>query len=311
MDAIGDPVGVIKDLSSSLKSFLIHSGLELSGKTPFRAEGLKHLAQGIIGSPIGSLGKVTRGVGQVLGNVSHLEVDLGQESAPAHIGEGILQAGKVLTDSIHHGVVNVIMHPYKGIKEGSIVHTVRGTAQGLLGLLLSPAIGTFGAITKLTQSIDSTTHVFDRRLKGRMRPNRPLYHNPVVMSLDRTIIYKSFSFKIESIYIPLLDALPNYFACVTVQYGGKYFSTTILPCRSKLSWHSTDASFHFPAKPFGDTFRTKMLVVKLKVLETLDMHPGSGITIARKEFHPLDMSEHLEQLDEVFFESQNAHTLIN
>ncbi|CAM9458521.1 unnamed protein product, partial [Ectocarpus fasciculatus] len=174
MDAIGDPVGVIKGLSSSLKAFVVHSGLELSGQTPFRAEGLKHLAQGIIGSPFGSLSKVSRGVGQLLGNISHVDIDLGQESAPAHIGEGILQAGKVLTETIQHGVVNVVKHPYKGIQEGNVLHTVRGVALGVLGLVLSPAIGTFGAVTKITQSIDSTTHVFDKQLTGRMRPSRPL-----------------------------------------------------------------------------------------------------------------------------------------
>ena len=141
MDAIGDPVGVVKDLSSSLKLFLLQTGLELSGQSPFRAEGLKHLAQGIIGSPFGSLGKVTRGFGQFLSSVSNMEMELGQESAPAHIGEGVIQAGVVFGQSIHHGdstflcinpnfivyigVVNVIKNPYQGIQEGNALHAIQ------------------------------------------------------------------------------------------------------------------------------------------------------------------------------------------
>ena len=69
MDVIGDPVGMIKELGSSLKLFVTQTGLELSGQSPFRAEGVKHLVQGVIGSPFGGLAKVTRGVGSALAGI--------------------------------------------------------------------------------------------------------------------------------------------------------------------------------------------------------------------------------------------------
>lgn len=299
MDAIGDPVGVIKDLSTSLKSFVIHSGLELSGQTPFRAEGLKHLMQGIIGSPFGSLAKVSRGFGQFLGNLSNLDIDLGQESAPAHVGEGIFQAGKVFTESIHQGVVNVVKHPYKGIKEGNALHTVRGAAQGVLGLVLSPAIGVFGAVAKLTQSIDSTTHVFDKQLRGRMRPNRPLFHNPVVRTLRNTILYESFTFRITNIEIPLLQFFSGHFMCITVRYGNQYFATTAKSCASALTWAGTDAIFQFPAKPYGASFANKMLIFKFKLMEHETTPIGKALTIARGEIHPLDMGDYFTRHEQV------------
>jgi hypothetical protein len=298
MDAIGDPVGVVKGLSSSLKSFLIHSGLELSGQTPFRAEGLKHLAQGVIGSPVGSLGKVSRGVGQFLGSLSNLEVDLGQESAPAHVGEGVVQAGRVFAESLQHGVVNVVRNPYEGFKEGSVSHTVRGVAQGVLGLVLAPAIGTFGAVTKLTQSIDSTTHVFDKQLRGRMRPNRPLFYNPILHTLHNTVFYKTFTFSIDRVAMPILSAFPNHFICILVKYGRKRFASSIMPCNSSLLWSGSDATFSFPAKAYDDAFRHKMLVFKVKLLESATGHLGCALTLARGEMHPLEMSEHLVKVDQ-------------
>jgi hypothetical protein len=45
MDVIGDPIGVIKDLGSSLKQFLLQTGFELTGQSPFRADGVRHLVQ--------------------------------------------------------------------------------------------------------------------------------------------------------------------------------------------------------------------------------------------------------------------------
>lgn len=296
MDAIGDPVGVIKDLTSSLKSFLIHSGLELSGQTPFRAEGLKHLAQGIIGSPIGSLGKVSRGFGQLLGTISNLEIELGQDSAPAHIGEGVVQAAVIFASTLHTGVVNVVKNPYQGIQDGSVVKTVRGTAQGILGLAFAPAIGTFGAVTKITQSIDQTTHVFDKKLKGRMRPRRPFFFDPVLRVLSETAFIRSFSFSFEQFDMPLLSLFSNYFVCIICQYGAKRFSTTPYPCEAIINWSVSDGSFYFPVKAHGDNFKDKKLLFKVRLIDSPSSYVGSGYTIARGDIHPLHLTEYLAQV---------------
>jgi hypothetical protein len=261
--------------------------------------------QGVIGSPFGGLAKVSGNVGTSLAGITSIDVDMGSASAPAHIGEGVVQAGVIFAESIHHGVVNAVKRPAAGIRERSAVQTISGAATGLLGLVLSPAVGAFGAVTKLTQSIDSTTHAFDKQLQGRRRPIRPLFHNPQLLPLSESILLQSFMLRIECATIApelfdfLSDIDPSRSRLVfflSVQYGSVRFFTQPLELNQPITWELGSADFPFAVKSNKDSWVDRKIQIKFKVSTNPSSYLRDNLTIGRRELHPLDITDRFSKV---------------
>ena len=71
----------------------------------------------------------------------------------------------------------MVQKPLQGMREKSVFRVAKGVVQGVIGLALCPVIGALGtknyqynrtylyigATTKLAQSVDNNTHIFDKK----------------------------------------------------------------------------------------------------------------------------------------------------
>jgi hypothetical protein len=140
----------------------------------------------------------------------------------------MVQGVEVLGKNLITGVTGLYTKPRDGAQEGGalgaakgilcargccstdVLTVIIGVVKGVVGLAVSPVLAGLGTVTKVAQSIDATTHIFDRT-RGeknknttstpmrcnvatgrRRRPARPLHHTNLLMPLIDTIVLRSF-----------------------------------------------------------------------------------------------------------------------
>eukprot|EP00603_Paraphysomonas_imperforata_P012496 CAMPEP_0114449688 /NCGR_PEP_ID=MMETSP0104-20121206/65_1 /TAXON_ID=37642 ORGANISM="Paraphysomonas imperforata, Strain PA2" /NCGR_SAMPLE_ID=MMETSP0104 /ASSEMBLY_ACC=CAM_ASM_000202 /LENGTH=772 /DNA_ID=CAMNT_0001621789 /DNA_START=8 /DNA_END=2326 /DNA_ORIENTATION=- len=193
-EIIGDPAGGLLSLGSSIRMFAIKTKSEMEGQAPVRAEGLKHLVQGVASISFGTVSKVANSVGEQLASVtgSDFKTDMAAKN-PSHVGKGALQGGSIFYKTCKDGVTNVYKKPMEGYRKRSISKTAKGVVTGISGLALAPIVGALGATAKLTKGIEATAHVFDDKPVGRMRPPRSLFYSPQIRPLEKSVFLVNFS----------------------------------------------------------------------------------------------------------------------
>ena len=91
---------------------------------------------------------------------------------PKHLGQGLLQGGTFFTKVLLRGVTGVFDRPARGARKGA-VGFASGMATGVGGLVAAPLVAALGGASKVAESIDATTHLFDYLLVDcRVRPRR-------------------------------------------------------------------------------------------------------------------------------------------
>lgn len=199
-EIIGDPAGGLISLGSSIRMFAIKTKSEIEGQAPVRAEGLKHLVQGVASISFGTVSKVANSVGEQLASVtgSDFKTDMAAKN-PSHVGKGALQGGSIFYKTCKAGVTNVYKKPMEGYRKRSISKTAKGVVTGISGLALAPIVGALGATAKLTKGIEATAHVFDDKPVGRIRPARSLFYSPQIRPLDHSVFLVEFSVIIRGV----------------------------------------------------------------------------------------------------------------
>ena len=199
-EIIGDPAGGLVSLGSSLRMFAIKTKSEMEGQAPVRAEGLKHLVQGVASISFGTVSKVANSVGEQLASVtgSDFKTDMAAKN-PSHVGKGALQGGSIFFKTCKAGVTNVYKKPMEGYRKRSISKTAKGVVTGISGLALAPIVGALGATAKLTKGIEATAHVFDDKPVGRIRPARSLFYSPQIRPLEKSVFLVQFSLCIRGL----------------------------------------------------------------------------------------------------------------
>jgi hypothetical protein len=220
-----------------------------------------------------------------------------QEENASHLGTGVIQGGTVFAKSMVNGVINLGKKPLEGIQAGSVSQTAVGVVSGVSGLGLAPVIGILGFTAKLSQGIDSSTHIFDEKPHGRRRPARALFHDPKLKPLSRSIIFNQFSlhFKGLEMFDTELDLSSEVY--LSVAYGSQQHSSPVFKLRSltragtasSVALLSQDHlfSFHFHAEMDMPSFRTQLLKVKMHLVGSSRF--GGGKTVAKCYVHPVDI----------------------
>ncbi|CAK4485414.1 unnamed protein product [Aphanomyces euteiches] len=162
IEVLGDPVGLLHEVTDGLALALRQTKRDFTGKSRHKGEGAVTLVQAVIGAPSNAIGKVSNGVGDLLKKATNFESQE-MEREPRHVPEGVFQGGLVLGLSIAHGVSGLVTKPIDGMKEKGFGGFAKGIGQGAAGLVASPFIGAIGALEKLSQSVHNTTHLLDEK----------------------------------------------------------------------------------------------------------------------------------------------------
>lgn len=205
-EIIGDPAGGLLSLGTSIRMFAIKTKSEIDGQAPVRAEGLKHLVQGVASISFGTVSKVANSVGEQLASVtgSDFKSDMAAKN-PSHVGKGALQGGSIFFKTCKAGVTNVYKKPMEGYRKRSISKTAKGVVTGISGLALAPIVGALGATAKLTKGIEATAHVFDDKPIGRIRPPRSLFYSPQIRPLEKSVFLVHYSIVIRGADLGLIS----------------------------------------------------------------------------------------------------------
>ena len=175
---LGDPFSLLNSITTGAMQFLTITKDEFLAKGKHGVGGgVKKLVQGVVGGTTKStamvFGSAADIISQVAGNGAVMDVaEAKNETGPKHVGEGLMVGTSFFGKHLMKGIVGVLEKPVRGAKEGP-VGLATGLVQGVGGLAAAPFIATFGGVSKLAESIDANTHIFDQRIVTcRVRPRR-------------------------------------------------------------------------------------------------------------------------------------------
>jgi hypothetical protein len=314
-------------LGSSVRMFVKKTKSEIVGHSTSHGEGVKSLVQGVAGISFGTAAKMTNGIGEQLASISGSDYKTYmQQQEPTHLLKGMVQGGSVLMKTMANGVINVGKKPMEGIRQKSVSKTAFGVVAGISGLALAPVIGVLGATAKLSQGIESTTHIFDQQPIGRRRPARALFHNPQLQPLHRSVIFTEFKLNIRGVDLFIPDELRSkllradgsalYQAAVVVSYGKEKHSTPYFDLLGNIRCDARDPSYSFKfsvahhkssykRKVRYDIYECMFLVglmtmgwfqnLKIKLIISKQrsvVSVSAGLTVSKCYMHPLDLVGH-------------------
>lgn len=234
---------------------------------------------------------MTKSIGEQLASISgsDFKTYMHEEDA-SHVGSGVVQGGTVFAKSVVNGVINIGKKPLEGIQAGSVSQTAVGVVSGLSGLALAPVIGVLGFTAKVSQGIDSSTHIFDEKPHGRKRPARALFHDPKLKPLSRSKLFHRFSLHFKGVQLMKNEYDIYSDAYLSISYGSQHQSSTIFKLCStlpSLEFNESVFTFHFQAEMDKPSFRTQLLKIKLHLAGSSRF--GGGKTIAKCYIHPVDI----------------------
>jgi len=185
MDVIGNPVGLIKNISTGFTDLVekpidgfLQGPLE-GGKGVLKGAG--SLVKNTVSGTFNSIGKIT---GSLASGFSHITMDeeylAHREKArlkrPNHLGEGLYQGFSAIVKGVGYGVKGVFTQPMEGASADGAKGFFKGTVKGVTGLVAKPVAGILDAASKTAEGIKNTANMFDQRpSNSRVRFPRAFY----------------------------------------------------------------------------------------------------------------------------------------
>jgi len=185
MDVIGNPVGLIKNISTGFTDLVekpidgfLQGPLE-GGKGVLKGAG--SLVKNTVSGTFNSIGKIT---GSLASGFSHITMDeeylAHREKArlkrPNHLGEGLYQGLSAIVKGVGYGVKGVFTQPMEGASTDGAKGFFKGTVKGVTGLVAKPVAGILDAASKTAEGVKNTANMFDQRpSNNRVRFPRAFY----------------------------------------------------------------------------------------------------------------------------------------
>ena len=173
VDILGNPVGLIKYISSGIADFVsepLQGAMALSpqGFVLGVAKGTLSLVRGSVLGTFDALSKVSSGLGTGL---SLLALDeqyvtmrwaaLRQRRA-VHAGAGLALGARCLAEGIGDGISGLVMHPLQGLEEErSLGGFARGVGRAVLGVAVKPVVGPLDFASNSAIGIRNTADALD------------------------------------------------------------------------------------------------------------------------------------------------------
>uniref|UniRef100_A0A914WWB3 Uncharacterized protein n=1 Tax=Plectus sambesii TaxID=2011161 RepID=A0A914WWB3_9BILA len=187
LDIIGNPFGLVRDLSSGVQDFFYEpfQGAIL-GPEEF-AEGLALGVSSLFGHAVGgAAGAVSRITGTLGKGVAALTLDSEyqrkrQEALnrrPQNFGQGMVRGAEGLGQGVFDGVTGVFLKPIEGAREGGVGGFAKGVGKGLLGAVVRPVSGVVDAVSSSLDAVRTVTST-DQEVK-KLRPPRYIQPDHII-----------------------------------------------------------------------------------------------------------------------------------
>jgi len=179
LDIIGNPFGLIRDLSTGVETFFYEpiKGA-IQGPEEF-AEGLALGIRGLFGGAVGgAAGAVSRITGTLGKGIAALTLDDEYQKKrqqmlsrrPANVQEGFAQGAKGLAMGFVEGVTGVFTKPIEGAKKGGVGGFAKGVGTGVVGLVTRPVSGVVDFASSSLQTLKRVADTSEEVKK--LRPPR-------------------------------------------------------------------------------------------------------------------------------------------
>ena len=177
IELLGDPFSLFDNLGTGVADFFRKTRSELIGDADTRGEGVRRLAQAIVGGTFGSASKMSGSLAEVVRNVTGLE-ELNRSKYDEHgvlntsMTMGFRHGGDMIMSSVTHGVSGLIDHPIEGFQRHGVSGALKGTLKGLVGLVAAPVTGALGAVAVVAESVERNAKFRCGAPIGRRRKRR-------------------------------------------------------------------------------------------------------------------------------------------
>ena len=226
LDFVGNPTMVVSSFSTGLRDFILQPSRELKHLT-------KNPSRFGVGVARGTLSLVSNSASGVFGFFSNVGSTVGHTAAILTLDRefqklhseqqaaqqrnydrwrkrGFGRVTLLVTRPIHDvvfGLVSastgVLTEPYKGAKQDGVTGFAKGTAVGVIGIVVKPIVGFSDAFAHVMESVHDLAKDINV-LEGKFRPNEK-YRFPYVFGIERMLI--PFN-QVDSISASLLKAHP-------------------------------------------------------------------------------------------------------
>jgi len=146
LPALGDPAALIGDVGGGISGFYVKTRQEVMGQRDTVGDGVKDLADGVIGGALESVSKIAgtmkRGVGNLTGD------PLKSNGRPKNLAEGLQQGIQTVADTVTLTVNGVAERPIRAAKEGGLGSFAEATVQGAVGVIFSRPVEGVCAFTE-------------------------------------------------------------------------------------------------------------------------------------------------------------------
>jgi hypothetical protein len=190
MEMLGDPVALVSGMGTGVYQFFRKTGADLLGESETTGEGLKDLLQGVVGGTFGSVAKITGAADDLLSKlggsrrvgplVRTRDGRLAARPRPTHVGQGLVQGGERVWRGVAEGLAGIVVRPLEGAASDGVGGFFAGLGRAAVGAVAAPVAGVFGAVSAVSESVESNLKYWDRRPMGRRRDPRAAgaYHLP-------------------------------------------------------------------------------------------------------------------------------------
>jgi len=191
MEVLGDPLSLFDNLGTGVADFFLKTRSEMIGDAKTRGEGVRRLAQAVVGSAFGSAAKISGSLEEIVRHAAGLddgtEGITGFDQRHLHtvsLSGGIRYGGDVFVNSVVNGFSGLVEGPVSGFTRDGVPGAVSGTIKGIVGLVAAPVTGALGAVSVVTESVKQSTQFRStgRPIGRRRRTRRKAYRRQYITS---------------------------------------------------------------------------------------------------------------------------------
>ncbi|EGR29518.1 PH domain protein [Ichthyophthirius multifiliis] len=185
LNIIGNPIKLFSNVSTGVKDF-IQKPIQGLVQGPIEAGmGLGYGATSLLKNVMcGTFNSIDKIAGSFSNGITHLCIDDDfiqqrhekKSKKPKDAFEGIEQSLICIYNGVKSGVIDTVQKPIQGSKENGIKGFIKGTWQGISGVIIKPVSGILDAISKTAEGFKNTAMYFDSKPNDqRLRQIRVFY----------------------------------------------------------------------------------------------------------------------------------------
>eukprot|EP00434_Breviolum_minutum_P006086 symbB.v1.2.005363.t1/scaffold301.1/size235092/15 len=146
-----------------VKQFFLKTGSEVMAGD-LKGEGLRNLAQGVVGGTAAHVGKFFGALGDTVDALAQTGDSVGQNYLPGsvnHVGDGVIVGTQVFGRHVVSGVTGLVQAPIHGFRSKGWRGLGEGFLKGVRGAVAQPVSGLMHGAQHIADGVDATTRLWD------------------------------------------------------------------------------------------------------------------------------------------------------